>query len=269
MKTRNAEKIPAQYVLPQAVESWHRPVRAGASGGGNCLLTGVLAVWLLGCSSALADAFQDLDQIIDAVSEFAVEAGADRSARAGGTYRVEVGALDSRLRLAACGTKLTVYAPPGTRSLGNTTVGVRCKGPRPWSLYVPVAIKLYGEAVVAARPLAMASVLKLQDVRMAQVELSAGAAGVLTDPQQVVGKVLRRPLPGDMVVTLDSLEEPRLVRRDEQVILVAEGSGMEVRMQGRALTDGVAGELIKVRNLGSKRVIEGTVVAPGLIRVHM
>ncbi len=261
--------MPAKHDMPQAVGSQHLSVRAGANKGVNRLLTGALAVWLLGCGSALADEFQELGQIIDAVSEFAVEAGADRSARAGGTYRVEVGALDSRLRLTACDTKLTAYAPPGARTLGNTTVGVRCNGPQPWSLYVPVTIKMYGEAVVAARPLAMASVLSLQDVRLAQVELGASAAGVLIDPQQVVGKVLRRPLMGDAVVTLDSLEEPRLVRRDEQVMLVAEGSGIEVRMQGRALTDGVAGELIRVRNLGSKRVIEGTVVAPGLIRVRM
>lgn len=255
--------------MPQNIDSPYRPAGGCLSPDISRLLAGVFALGLLTAGPALAEEFQDLGQIVEAVSEFAVEAGAGRATLTGGGYRVEVGALDGRLRLAACDTKLAVYAPPGSRTLGNTTVGVRCEGTRPWSLYVPVTIKMYGEAVVAARPLAGASLLTLQDVRLAQVELSAGAAGALTDPQQVVGKILRRPLLSDAVVTLDSLEEPRLVRRDDQVMLVAAGSGIEVRMQGRALADGVAGETIKVRNLGSKRVIEGIVEAPGLIRVRM
>lgn len=233
------------------------------------LLGVVFSVGLLISGGVLADEFQDLDRIVEAVSGFAVEAGASRSARTGDVYKVEVGALDTRLRLAACDKELTVYAPPGTRPMGNITVGVRCNGARPWSLYVPVTIRLFGEAVVAARPLMGTTVLTAQDVRLAQVELSAGAAGALTDLQQVVGKVLRRPLLADAVVTVDSAEEPRLVRRNEQVVLVAEGAGLEVRMQGKALADGVAGDLIKVRNLGTKRVIEGIVMAPGLIRVRM
>lgn len=237
--------------------------------GARRLLKVILVAGLLSGGGVQANEFQDLDRIAEAVSGFAVEAGASRSTQTGDVYKVEIGALDARLRLAACDKELAVYAPPGTRPVGNTTVGVRCNGTRPWSLYVPVTIKLFGEAVVAARPLTGATVLTAQDIRLAQVELSAGAAGAMTDLQQVVGKVLRRPLLADAVVTADSLEEPRLVRRDEQVVLIAEGTGLEVRMQGRALADGVAGELIKVRNLGTKRVIEGIVMAPGLIRVRM
>jgi flagella basal body P-ring formation protein FlgA len=40
-------------------------------------------------------------------------------------------------------------------------------------------------------------------------------------------------------------------------------------MSGKALADGVAGQRVQVRNLSSRRVVEGTVVAPGLIRVSL
>lgn len=237
--------------------------------GSYRLVRAAVIAWGLGCGPALADEFQDLAHVIEVVSEFALQAGSSRSAQTGGVFKVEVGALDARLHLAPCDAKLTTFMPPGARTLGNTTVGVQCSGTRPWSLYVPVSIKMFGEAVVAVRPLAGGTALTPQDVHMAQVELGTASAGALTDPQQVAGKVLRRPLLADAVVTADSLEEPRMVRRDERVTLVAEGSGIEVRMMGQALADGVLGELIKVRNLGSKRVVEGTVLSAGLIRVRM
>lgn len=227
-----------------------------------------LLFWL-GGGLAVAGEFQPLDSIVETAREFVMQGGAGRVVPAASAHNIDVGPLDGRLHLARCDTELTAFAPLGARSVGNTTVGVRCNGARPWSLYVPVTIRVFGDAVVAVRPLAVGMVLTAQDVRVTQVELGNAYASALTDPQRAVGKVLRRPLLTDAVVTVDSLDEPRLVRRDEQVTLLAEGAGIEVRMTGQALADGTSGELIQVRNLVSKRVVEGIVVSAGLVRVRM
>ena len=224
-------------------------------------------LFVLGAGLAVAGEFQPLDSIVETARGFVMQAAPGRAALT--PHNIDVGPLDGRLHLARCDTELTAFAPPGARSVGNTTVGVRCNGTRPWSLYVPVRIRILGDAVVAVRPLAVGAVLTAQDVRVAQVDLGSAYASALSDPQRAVGKVLRRPLLTDAVVTADSLDEPRLVRRDEQVTLLAEGTGIEVRMMGQALADGSSGELIRVRNLLSKRVVEGIVVSAGLVRVRM
>lgn len=228
-----------------------------------------LLLWGLGCGLAVAEEFQPLDSIVEAAREFVMQEGSGRAALTASPHNIDVGPLDGRLQLVRCDTELTAFAPPGARTVGNTTVGVRCNGMRPWSLYVPVTIRVFGDAVVAVRPLAVGMVLTAQDIRVAQVDLGNASTSALSDPQRAVGKVLRRPLLTDAVVTADSLDEPRLVRRDEQVTLLAEGTGIEVRMMGQALADGTSGELIRVRNLISKRVVEGIVVSAGLVRVRM
>lgn len=233
---------------------------------GLCQSLAAALLFVLGAGLAVAEEFQPLDTIAEAAREFVMQAGSGRTAL---VHNIDVGPLDGRLHLALCDTQLTAFAPPGARSVGNTTVGVRCNGVRPWSLYVPVTVRVFGDALVAVRPLAGGAVLTAQDVRVAQVDLGSATTSALTDPQRAVGKVLRRPLLTDALVTADSLDEPRLVRRDEQVTLLAEGTGIEVRMLGQALADGSSGELIRVRNLISKRVVEGIVVSAGIVRVRM
>ena len=65
------------------------------------------------------------------------------------------------------------------------------------------------------------------------------------------------------------LEAPRLVRRGERVTITARADGIDVRMAGKALMDGTAGERIRVRNINSDRVIEATVASPGMVEVQM
>ena len=51
--------------------------------------------------------------------------------------------------------------------------------------------------------------------------------------------------------------------------MVAEVGKMEVKMNGMALSDASLGQRIRVKNSSSKRVVEGVVDAPGIVRVNM
>lgn len=49
----------------------------------------------------------------------------------------------------------------------------------------------------------------------------------------------------------------KAVQRGQTVTLVADAGGMSVTMQGRALSDGMVNQRVKVENLSSGRVVEG------------
>ena len=113
-------------------------------------ITFVIAVVL--CSAAGAAepaAVQSVESIAAAARDFATTHGL----RAGARRTVEVGALDSRLRLAACPQPLHATAAPGARSSLRMTVEVRCPSSGGWRLFVPVTIKAFDKAVVATRAL--------------------------------------------------------------------------------------------------------------------
>jgi flagella basal body P-ring formation protein FlgA len=186
-----------------------------------------------------------------------------------GELQVEVGQMDPRLRLPACEQPLEAFFAPGARQLGNTTVGVRCRGAKAWSLYVPVTIKLTREILVLANPLPHGATLGPSDIRMEPREVSSLASGFLTELRQALGRQLTQTsAPGTPLSPL-LLKAPTLVRRGQTVVLLVNSGGLEVRMSGQAMADGAEGQMVRVRNLTSRRVIEGVVTAEGTVHSSM
>ncbi len=185
-----------------------------------------------------------------------------------GKVEVEAGRLDSRLRLSACDAPLEASLPPGGRILGNTTVGVRCTGTRPWTLYVQVKVKVYATVVVTARPLTRGTLLSESDLALAERELSAMPYGHLSGKGQAVGQELKRALAAGAPLAANLIEAPQLVSRGQRVTLLAKSGSVEVRIAGKALMNGAAGERIRVQNLNSRRVIEGVITPAGEVQVN-
>ncbi|MGM0676987.1 flagellar basal body P-ring formation chaperone FlgA [Ectothiorhodospira marina] len=183
--------------------------------------------------------------------------------------RVVPGRLDPRLRLRACGAPLEADLPPGGRMVGNTTVGVRCPGPSPWNLYVPMQVNVSGEVVVLDRSLPRGAVLSSTDIRLERKALDGLHSGYLVDPERANHMVLRRALRGGTVLTPHMVEPQRLVHRGERVTLLSENAAISVRMAGEAMADGAYGDRVRVRNLSSRRVVEGRVLSAGVVGVNM
>jgi len=71
------------------------------------------------------------------------------------------------------------------------------------------------------------------------------------------------------VIKPKSVQAQKLVHRGEHIMLVALAGNMEVRMSGTALSDAVLGQRVRVKNISSKRVVEGIVEAAGIVKVTM
>lgn len=187
----------------------------------------------------------------------------------GAAIKVSANRLDSRLRLPQCQPPLQAYFPHATGSMArNTTVGVRCSGPRPWSIYVPVTIQVYRDIAVARQSLPQHKILTSGDFRMERLDVSKFSGAYIADPDKLIGKQLRRPVQmgGPLLSTM--LKEPIAIKRGQRVTLLAKSQTFEVRMEAKALTDGAVGDKIRVQNLHSKRIIEGKLGENGLVFVN-
>jgi flagellar basal body P-ring formation protein FlgA len=58
-----------------------------------------------------------------------------------------------------------------------------------------------------------------------------------------------------------------IVRRGQEITLVASSGTFEVRAAGRALADAPAGARLRVQNLSSMKVVEGMVESSDVVRV--
>lgn len=216
-------------------------------------------------ASLLAEPVQRLETIAQAVELFLHGETTSQS----GEVVIEVGRIDSRLRLGACGQLPEVFWPDGTaRRLGNVTVGVRCETPA-WSMFVRARVEVQEEVLLSSRALMRGAPIGLTDVERVKQDITRLTAGYFTDPVEIEGSVLTRPIRAGTVLTPSLLKAASVVERGQRVSILADTGHLQVRMEGEALSDGALGEVIRVRNLSSRQEIEAEVIGPGLVQVRL
>jgi len=227
--------------LPGRLPRARRPLHLGTG-----LLVGLLAA--LPAPAVLAAAFQTVDSIRMAA----------QAALAAPGVQVEA-ALDPALRMPPC--------PQALQAMPVSAVNVEVQCPGGWRLFVPVRVARSQAVLVLAQAVAAGQPLPAGALRV-ETRDTARLAGVpLTDPAEAQGQTLRRGgRPGQVLLQTD-LAAATVLRRGQPVSLLAGGPGFEVRMAGRALADAGPGEVVRVENLSSRRVLAGVVTGPGLVRV--
>ncbi|QFU17683.1 flagellar basal body P-ring formation chaperone FlgA [Microvirga thermotolerans] len=92
-------------------------------------------------------------------------------------------------------------------------------------------------------------------------------SAVIESPVQLIGKVARRTLlPGEAIPT-NAVDDARLVSRGVATQIIFQENGLTISALGSPLQSGSLGELIRVRNVDTGRIVLGTVQADGTIRI--
>jgi flagella basal body P-ring formation protein FlgA len=181
---------------------------------------------------------------------------------------VSVGALDSRLRLAAC-SRVEPYMPLGMRLWGRTRLGLRClDGVAKWNVFLPVTVKAYGRAWVVRRDVAPGAVLSEADVMEAEVDWAEDVSPVVLDPQQWMGQVATRALTTGQALRQNMVRPAQLFQAGTQVRVVAQGVGFQITADGQALSAGVLGQLVKIR-MDNGRIMSGMVLDARTVKLEM
>jgi flagella basal body P-ring formation protein FlgA len=81
----------------------------------------------------------------------------------------------------------------------------------------------------------------------------------------VVGLSAKRRIREGQQLTPALLTGAVLVKRGQQVVIQANQDGIQAKAVGEALANGQLGDVIRVRNLGSEKVIEAKVIEAGVV----
>jgi flagella basal body P-ring formation protein FlgA len=92
-------------------------------------------------------------------------------------------------------------------------------------------------------------------------------SSVFDDRQALVGRVAKRTLLPGQPVPVNAIRDPYLVNAGKSSLVVFEQDGLTISTQAVALQNGVAGEVVTLRNPDSGVVIQGTVERDGTVRL--
>lgn len=205
------------------------------------------------------------DELLEHVRQLALQ-GARAGAPEGARVVVELGELDSRLRLAPC-AKVQPYLPRGLQMWGRSRIGLRCiEGRARWNVSLPVTVQVFGQAVVAATPLPAGAELAQAQLRLAEVDIAAQRGQVFVDPAVLQGRTLQRPLaPGETLRSVH-LRQRRWFDAGDRVRVVVSGRGYVIASEGQALEPGLEDRDVRVR-FENGRTVTGRAIGERRVQV--
>jgi flagella basal body P-ring formation protein FlgA len=219
---------------------------------------------LLAAGGAAAQDYQAPDRIMEAARAEAQK----RLPTLAGNQRLLAGPVDGRLRLANCPQALDARIATGAGPTDRAMVEVRCTAGTGWRVFVPVRIAGTHKAVVLKRSVVLGETLKPEDLSVIEADPAQLPLGYFDDPQVVAGLTMSRSMAAGLVLSNQSLKLPTAIVRGQQVTLLAGGEGLNVRMAGRAMSDGYINQRIKVQNNSSGKVLEGIARSDHLVEIN-
>ncbi len=181
---------------------------------------------------------------------------------------VQMGPLDARLKLAACG-HVEPFLPLGSRLWGKSRVGLRCvDGISRWSVTVPVSIKAVGNAWVVRKPVTLGSVVKAGDLVEAEVDWAEDSVPVVRTQAEWIGQIATRNLQTGQTMRQGMTKPAQVFQAGAAVRVVAQGVGFMVTSEAQALSAGVVGQQARVR-MESGRVTSGTVLDTRTVKIEL
>jgi flagella basal body P-ring formation protein FlgA len=134
---------------------------------------------------------------------------------------------------------------------------------------LPVSGRAFGvvQIPVLSRRIIPGDVIGPGDIDWQDVRADQTTSDTAATDAQLIGMTPRRGVSTNQPVRLRDLQSPRMIDKGSLVTITLSTPSMTLTTQGKALQDGGKGEVIRVVNTQSNRIVEATVAGPNVVAV--
>ena len=152
--------------------------------------------------------------------------------------------------------------------IGQTSFTASLRGTKPLrEEHVKTTLWVLMDVVVSTKSLSSGTVLGAGDVKVMQKWYDAVPQNRISDLKEVIGKKLSVSINPHMEITKNVLKDCPIVRRNQPVRIVLDNGTLCITASGVSQEDGILGDVIRVQNTASKRVIHARVRGNALVAV--
>ena len=213
--------------------------------------------------SAHSASLQSHKSITHAVKQFVMQQNVPLE-----NLNVTLTSLSDRLVLPECGKSLQVSMAPGTKLKGNTSLAVSCASPQQWKIHVAAHIDGQVNVLIARHPIPRGTVIQNDSLEFVPRRYSQLNYGYYGSAKLLANMEAKRNIKTGQIVTPNLVRAQKMVLRGEHITIIAQNGGLNLRVKGKALMDGQMGQMIKVKNLNSKKLIYARVISAGMVKVN-
>ena len=170
-----------------------------------------------------------------------------------------VGAFDYRI------TQKPNDSRPGRKNVSATILQ---EGNEQGQVKMSGDLRLFGTVVNTTKRLNRNEIIGSDDIATKRQDISMLDADPIQDPKLAVGQKLKLSLPAGAILYAQNLDSPPLVSRGDRVTIMAKSQAIQITTPGEARNSGALGEMVRVKNLTSRREIQARVLSPGVVEAE-
>ncbi|MBU0908311.1 MAG: flagellar basal body P-ring formation chaperone FlgA [Proteobacteria bacterium] len=130
-------------------------------------------------------------------------------------------------------------------------------------------LHFWGTVLLASHSISRHTIISAEDIETDFRDISMLGDSLINTPGQAIGKQLYKSLRAGDIVFAHLLKNPPLVKRGDLVTIIAKSGGVEVSAPGEVKNAGAIGEIVRVKNLMSRRILQARVVDEGVVEVDL
>lgn len=148
-------------------------------------------------------------------------------------------------------------------------VGIDLDGETLRKMSITADVRIHMPVLVAAYNLKRGEQIEATFFEITNSDVTKLRGAYYTDQNELKDLRMVRSLSAGDVLTDQHIERIPIIKRGEFIRILARGDLFEVTTEGTAMQDGGKGDLIRVKNVDSGKVIRGHVIDSGLIEVGL
>jgi flagella basal body P-ring formation protein FlgA len=151
----------------------------------------------------------------------------------------------------------------------SAEVVIGAGGSAPQRVTVAGHATLMVEMPVLVRRVNPGEVITHADIGWVEINANQLVGNIAASETDLISRTPRRSLPVNAPIFLYDVQPLRLVSKGQMVTMVLQTPTMFLSTQGKATQDGAKGEVIRVQNLESNRIVDATVVGSNQVAVYV
>ena len=128
-------------------------------------------------------------------------------------------------------------------------------------------LNLYDDVVITSHRLRRNTIISEDDLTMARCKITGFAHQLIPSIADAIGLKVTKSLGSGAVLLTRYVKRPPLVLRGDLVTIMVKSGRLTITAHGEAKSKGAKGDMIKIKNLASRRIISAKVLEQGLVEV--
>ncbi len=117
------------------------------------------------------------------------------------------------------------------------------------------------------RQLQAGDVISEDDIEWNREPVQHLRKNTITETSELIGKSPRRVISQGRAIRREEIASPAIINKGARITIYYKSRNLEIKTLGEAIDSGAKGDVIRVKNVASKSIIQGTVESSDLVRV--